>query len=100
MPTPSVPPTAFRGGGRPRLALHHLGKQGQPDGDDLAFLGQAGHGLFKKLFLLLAQFRRVFRQFAEGPPKSRQHLLGVVGVEEIDRRRVLAFTRSNLQAPA
>ena len=44
-------------GRRPRLALHHLGEQGQPDGDDLAFLGQAGHGLFEKLLLVLAQCR-------------------------------------------
>ena len=57
---PSVPPTSFKVRRRPRLALHHLGKQGQTDADDLAFLGQAGHGLFKKLLLLLGAFRWTF----------------------------------------
>ena len=89
----------FQGGRRPRLALHHLRKQGQPDGDDLAFLGQAGHGLFRNSFCSLLCFAGVLWQFAEGTPKGRQHLPGVIHVEEIDRRRVLAFKKSNLQLP-
>ena len=69
---------------RPRLALHHLGKQGQPDGNHLAFLSQARHGLFQELLLVFARFASAFGEFAEGPPKCRQHFSGVIQVEKID----------------
>jgi hypothetical protein len=38
----------FQGSRRPRLALHHLGKQRQPHGNNLAFLSQAGNRLCEK----------------------------------------------------
>ena len=49
--------------------------------------------------MLLLCFAGVLWQFAEGTPESRQYLPGVIHVEEIDRRRVLAFKKSNLQLP-
>src|SRR5205085_2360181 len=42
-------------GGRPRFALHHLGKQGQADADHLAFLGKSGNRLVEKVIVLLGQ---------------------------------------------
>jgi len=44
-------------GGRPGLALHHLGKQGQSHGNDFAFLGQARHGLIQELLLFGRRLR-------------------------------------------
>ena len=86
-------------GRRPCFALHHLGEQGQPDADDLAFLGQTGHGLFQELLLVLARFAAVFGKFAERPPKRRQHFSGVVRVEEINGGGVLSFDEANFQLP-
>lgn len=43
----------------PRLALHHVRKQGQPHRDDLAILGQARDGLIEKGVLLRG--KRAFR---------------------------------------
>src|SRR5438067_2022937 len=87
-------PHCFQGSRRPRLALHHLRKQSQPDTDDLAFLSQTVNGLFKKLFLLLAGLGTRVRQDAEGPPKGRQDFLGVADGEEIDSRRVLTIQKA------
>src|SRR6266851_154483 len=84
---------------RPRLALHHLGKERQPDGDDFAFLSQTGHGLIQELLLILAQVAAVFGKFAEGPSERRQHFSGVVQVEEICQRAVLPFDKSDFQIP-
>ena len=71
-------------GKRPRLALHHLGKQGQADTNDLAFLGQASNRLLKELLLVLADLVAGFWQGTESPAKCRQYLLGVAKREEID----------------
>ncbi len=87
----------FQGGRRPRLALHHLGEQGQPDADDLALLGQAGHGLFQKLFLLLAQF--AFRKNTESSAKGCQHLFSVTKRNQVHQRTVLPFDQSDFQIP-
>ena len=76
-------------GGRPGLALHHLRKQSQPDGDHLAFLGQTGHGLLQELLLLPIRFAGVLWKFAKGSSKSRQYLPGVIHVEKIGQRTVL-----------
>ena len=74
-PTPSVPPTAFERGRRPRLAFHHLGKQGQPHGNDFAFLGKPGHGLFEELFLFLALFRWLPGKSPKARPKAANTFL-------------------------
>jgi len=42
---------------------------------------------------------RVVGQCAEGPAEGCQHLSGVIGVKQINRRRVLAFKKANLQLP-
>jgi hypothetical protein len=78
-------------GRRPRFALHHLGKQGESDADDFAFLGQAGHGLIQEFLLVLALAAEVLGEFAEGPPKCRQHFSGVVCVEQIDSGGIVGF---------
>jgi hypothetical protein len=49
--------------------------------------------------VFLARVTRVFRQFPERTTKSGQHFPSVIQVKEIDRRRVLAFKKSNLQLP-
>src|SRR5204863_411781 len=67
--------------------------------DDLALLGQAGHGLFQKLLLLLAGIGGAVGQNADRPAESRQHLLGVSNREEIGCRRVLGFNVPNVQLP-
>jgi hypothetical protein len=87
----------FQGGGSPRPAFHHLGKQGQPDANDLVFPGQAGHGLAQELPLLSAHRGGARRKSAEGTPKSRQHLPGVVEVEQVGQGRVLTLEQIDLQ---
>src|SRR5262245_9856946 len=85
------------GSRRPRFALHHFREQGQPDANDLAFLGQTRHSLLEKLLVLLGCLGAVFWKLAEGTSKSRQHLSGVVQVKEIEHSGVLAFDQPNFQ---
>src|SRR6516164_9350549 len=59
-------------GGRPEFALHHLGKESQPDADDPPFLGQAGYRLLQELLLFFGQ--DVLRQFPKSTSKSSQYL--------------------------
>ena len=73
-PTPSVPPDRLQCGRGPRFALDHLGKQSQPDGNDLVVLSQSFHRLVEKGVLIL---ERASGDGTEGLPERRQHLLGV-----------------------
>ncbi len=82
-------------GRRPRLALDHLGKQGQAQADDFAILGQLRHSLIEEALLLARQ--AALRQGAKGPTEGRQDRAGVPGIEEIDRRRVLVLKQRYFQ---
>ena len=90
-------PLAFSVAGRPRLALHHLGKQGQTDADDFAFFSQASDRLLEKVLLFLARFAEILRQGSEGPPKCRQHFLGMAKSERDRPPRNSAFEQSDFQ---
>lgn len=64
---PSAPPTALRTAQGPGLTFDHLGKQGQANRNHLAGLGQFGHRLIQKAFLIRAQ--GTVRQSTESPPE-------------------------------
>ncbi len=81
----------------PRPALGHLGKQGQPHGDDAAFVGQGVDGPLEERFLDVVQLGRVPGQLPKRSAERRQHLLRVRGVEQVDQRRVLALDQIDLQ---
>src|SRR5205807_785858 len=89
----------LQGRRRPRLALHHLGKEGQTDADNLPFLSQAGDGLFQELLLILAHVVASFGELSECPPECRQDFPCVVRVEKIDGGEVLAFYLPNIPFP-
>ena len=61
-------------GGRPWLALDHLGKQGQPHRDDLAFLSQASDGLIEEGVLLFGALAEVVGQAPKARPKAASTL--------------------------
>ena len=98
-PTPFGAAHFLERGRCPRLALHHLGEQGQADGDDLAFFGQPGDRLLEEVLLVLARASPMFSgKLAERPPKCHQHFLGMVEIEEIDGRGVLPLRRSRISS--
>ena len=87
-PTPSIPPTSRRVAGVHGLALDHLGEEGQPHRDDPPVLGQPGDRLVEEGFLLPGELAGPRRQGLEGAAVRRQHLAGMLRIEEVDGRDV------------
>ncbi len=56
--------------GCPRLALHHLGKQGEADADNFVFLGQTLNGLLQELLLVICEFADALGQDTECPSQG------------------------------
>ena len=94
-PTPFVPPTCLSVAGCPRLALHHLGEQGQTDTDDFAVFSQTSDRLRDKGLLFLAYFAEMIRQGSKSPAKSRQHFFSMADWKEIDGRGIRCFDKSD-----
>ena len=87
-------------GRRPRLALHHFGEQGQPDADDLAFLGQARQRLAPGTPFGPWSCRRASREACRRPAQTPPALSGRgPGRRDRPAARVLAFNKANLQLP-
>ena len=86
-------------GRRPRLAFHHLGKQRQPDADDLPFLGQAGDRALQEVLLLPGHIFTIFRKRAKRLTESRQHFSGMTQVKQIRGGKVAALNELDLQLP-
>ncbi len=84
-------------GGRPRLALHHFGKEGQADTNDFAIFGQAVDRLLEKRVGLGCRIAVLLREASECAPEGTQDFLGVIHVEEIDQADVAAFDQRDFQ---
>ena len=91
-PTPSVPPISSQRRRRPDLSLDHLGKQSQPDRDDLAVLGQSRNGLIQKVRSVpgrsLGVFGQVSRRLGRIPSAPSWR-----GEDRKDRRRAMFSPR-------
>src|SRR5262245_7156520 len=84
----------FERRGRPRFVLHHVGKEGQANANDLAILSQPRDGLLQELLLVLGRIAADWI-FAIGSSKSRQHAPRMIEMKQIDRRRVLPLDQRN-----
>ena len=80
-------------GGNPGLALHHFGKQGEPNGNDPPILSQALNGLVEKRVLV---FRRRRFEPVECAAECGKHVARMDQVEQIDRSHVLALEKFDL----
>jgi hypothetical protein len=82
---PLGPPHLLEHGASPRSSFHHLGKQRQPDTDDLSFLGQAADRSFQKLLVVSAEVAAVFGQTTESPAESLYHFFSMSKREKLQK---------------
>ena len=89
----------FQSGRSPRLALHHLGEQGQANGDKLAVLGQPLDGRIDKRLVLGPEPVGSRRQSPVGPAERCQYDPRVRRVEQVHQCAVFSFDQPDLQGP-